>query len=1629
MAKHTISSRDTSNAGGSSTHTRISFSTLRHQFNHAAALILALIVAVAIGVTSIGAPIAEAAPSNPGEGEVKHGDEYEYLGCASFGNPTTVPARDPKTAVQLRIEGYQRNGDNDDYTKFIASNYNAPGTTVNLNDSNAKIENVANNQSMVVDINVEMTKPSTIEGVTMVDGHVPYDWIYPLPFNYADVNESSKSVVKDPSGSSTPHAWMQVVKGCGTDDKAYLRVNYNPDWIKPDPDKLGFAFAVDVQISADNQHTSGSEFWTFPGVDTTVTVEWSDPKVRGSKSCDKNANPNTCTITINPEKTVPNFKFYDKSAGMDIDFNSIKLDGNSIPFTQGDANSGYDFMFVLEQLASGQHTITYEFAKNDTAIWTPGHHEDDDNNKPWINEGFGDTFKNDAWWTWGDDKRDEAHWTPGGEWKPEGGGGEGEQDHRTNIFKNVENQTSGDIKWTIGVNSDKKHPLAGFKVTDTLSGRHDYDFANRPLVIRVKDDGGHWQDYATIGGADSKGTFEYVKDANTFSYTFPDDAEQREYQLEYYTVPQTNADGKPLDMSVGNGASVCDPDDCDATKGETSSSTTIRDTPETSVTKKNVQSDGWNPADGEIKQYGANHILVPWSLEFDPSEELAMHPNDPNWKITNLELKEDWVNANSDGNTLHMWYSTDTIDLKVFMKDSNGNWQTVPASAYRVYANLDGNKDLFNTGANFPADWYQANDKKNGDGTVDNYPLHQGVPRFKIRFDGGTQITGPVKITYNTIFDRTPDSYVNYAQFKFDAGGKSYDTPYVSSEYVHGHEYQAGKTTDPDHYGKDYWDNQARLVQCKTIEGVTGMGDDDECWTTEWTVWANGPKPWGQPETNSGNTDYWATGISGAVDMTDQKVTFTDELPAGWNIVSGSLKAILMLPNYVDGTISTHDIDAELTADSYDYSYDESANKFTVTIDNMSNVELGTCEIDSKTASCPTEVNLKHAVIKFVYTTYLPYKVAEQNGYKRGEMQTATNRAQIDVGDHGAGATGETVIYKPAKREGVLDKQLDRNTDSTKTNRLDYKIIINKDCNDYDHHYTGANLFPGNADTITLTDVLNPMGQYVPDSLRVKYIFSNGGGVSKPSVTYKDPQSNEEKTNNNTDKWKLVRENDTWDDNSASLPKGWTKTVTRDPETGSQQFELTIPKNLQVINTEDGPWNSATNSRDYLYGTLIFDEHIGIEITYQVSVNGLPGQTLEGFSNSAKLRADASYDDETSNAVVVPSINGSVWQSVTPTLRKVDSNTNEALDGAQFSLKRVDLHAFYNTDGTLRSDAEIEQAASTIAGRINDGHQVDFVDPKWDGPFTDDKGVRYLQSGSDGATNLPNLSAYTNTLFVLQELRAPNNYERSPKNFYLVATDTKATTKAAELIKIVDAINAQIRFAKNKIVPLYPDVNNDIFVGNDKITDMVWGKVNSESGTLDETTTPVHIKNPTYLRGSVWKISTENPTGENAKKVCSDTEEPSGGLLPCTVYVADNATESELKEGQWYVPDDNASDGMLMVKHLKPNHTYTLQEATPPDGYNLDAGTYTFSIDENGTVTWSGDNRPWEVVDSDDAPTGIRVIGNAPAMTVRLPETGGQTVNNLLLSGLSCVAAALLLGMWYMNAERRRPAHAISRRG
>lgn len=59
---------------------------------------------------------------------------------------------------------------------------------------------------------------------------------------------------------------------------------------------------------------------------------------------------------------------------------------------------------------------------------------------------------------------------------------------------------------------------------------------------------------------------------------------------------------------------------------------------------------------------------MPWQIDFDPKGRTD---------ITDLFLYEDWVHGNSDGNTQHMWYSKDYLDLTLQEQGEDGEWTVI----------------------------------------------------------------------------------------------------------------------------------------------------------------------------------------------------------------------------------------------------------------------------------------------------------------------------------------------------------------------------------------------------------------------------------------------------------------------------------------------------------------------------------------------------------------------------------------------------------------------------------------------------------------------------------------------------------------------------------------------------------------------------------------------------------------------------------------------------------------------------------------------------------------------------------------------------------------------------------------
>lgn len=231
------------------------------------------------------------------------GRQDEYLGCATNGNggptPTPIPEQHQNIDVGLTLEGYTRD-EQGQYNKFVASNTNAPGTTIDLNAGDAQISNLAASQPMHLDIAVNMANPHEATGQQTA----PTDWAYRLPFKYADIADASKNIVRyPPNHNDELQAHMQIVRGCGDDDAAYIRVNYDRTWLAKQPQRLGFQFSADIRFQNNGSDSSGATEWTFPGIDQKFEVEWAKTVAPGSKNCygDSASGGFKCDITISPE--------------------------------------------------------------------------------------------------------------------------------------------------------------------------------------------------------------------------------------------------------------------------------------------------------------------------------------------------------------------------------------------------------------------------------------------------------------------------------------------------------------------------------------------------------------------------------------------------------------------------------------------------------------------------------------------------------------------------------------------------------------------------------------------------------------------------------------------------------------------------------------------------------------------------------------------------------------------------------------------------------------------------------------------------------------------------------------------------------------------------------------------------------------------------------------------------------------------------------------------------------------------------------------------------------------------------------------------------------------------------------
>lgn len=297
---------------------------------------------------------------------------------------------------------------------------------------------------------------------------------------------------------------------------------------------------------------------------------------------------------------------------------------------------------------------------------------------------------------------------------------------------------------------------------------------------------------------------------------------------------------------------------------------------------------------------------VPWQIDFDPKGRTD---------ITDLFLYEDWVHGNSDGNTQHMWYSKDYLDLTLQEQGEDGEWTVIDPAEYTAVEANRNNPDGGCTqetrdnradacyaadarelpgGTDYPSGWYH----DGGRNSVDTYGNYDGAPAFRVVFKNRENperfFTKKLRITYNTLCDGAPDKYHNYAKFMYKINRTPhYEVLQTDVEFALGN--TVGKMVRANNDGGLGWTDSAVAEQVPDREHP---GQTTEGWTAHWRVWSNGVKSWwfcdwltdpnGQRIVGSNGKPYKVDipGMNGIKDLSKvNQIKVTDTLPSDeWHL-------------------------------------------------------------------------------------------------------------------------------------------------------------------------------------------------------------------------------------------------------------------------------------------------------------------------------------------------------------------------------------------------------------------------------------------------------------------------------------------------------------------------------------------------------------------------------------------------------------------------------------------------------------------------------------------------------------------------------------------------------------------------
>lgn len=385
-----------------------------------------------------------------------------------------------------------------------------------------------------------------------------------------------------------------------------------------------------------------------------------------------------------------------------------------------------------------------------------------------------------------------------------------------------------------------------------------------------------------------------------------------------------------------------------------------------------------------------------------------------------------------------------------------------------------------------------------------------------------------------------------------------------------------------------------------------------------------------------------------------------------------------------------------------------------------------------------------------------------------------------------------------------------------------------------------------------------------------------------------------------------ARINDGGDDSSDVTGQIRTA-VTTDPETKCQTVTFTVPK---VVTRKTG--EKLTNPRIVLY--------------YTVHANGLPGSGMV-ISNTVHVVGSESVDSE-SNAHTWVQQSGSVISAEGAlTIQKVDDDINDT------ALYDTCMEGHGSSDSAADAACKVNPAGKPLKGARFEIRKVDIGKQPVNGKvfYTNDS-AKFVTTGSDGkayldaqsqsgaddnASHLYDLEV--NTLYAAIEVTSPNGYQvdATPHFFYLASKTNP------------DALARMKQFVNSNSITV--NSSTTVVVRNSTYT-VQWSKVDLNKIRTEDGKTGV--ADGGYLADSAWTISWADDSGAHQRALADNG---SGGSM----YSAEEGGN---------VRDEDAADGRMKISGLKRGVTYTLAEATAPDGYKANDATYTFTIGDDGVV-------------------------------------------------------------------------------